>query len=274
MPNHVMREGLWTSRKLARCSDGAAAWYPWIYLVCDEWGRFEWDPRAIWMCVFRKRPSVKQSDVENWLLEYAREGLLIRYHIGGELAFWTNFRGRKAAERKASDYPDPLQFQEVVEELERIKSDFPASKTGGSSSAVLRRGRRKTAPEQNLQSIDQIRSELDRIPSESEAEAAPPPAVVAVELYNATFGTRIGNTPGNVKAVNRALGEGYTLETFRTVFEAVRDGTTQTAAWCAENNREFEYLIRPAYRKHGTGELIQGPLDKIPNEIATGRKAG
>lgn len=95
--------------------------------------------------------------------------------------------------------------------------------------------------------------------------------VEVVNAYNEVFGTKLESGPGNLKAARRALAEGYSLEAIRSVFVAVRDKTTETAAWCHGHNREFEYLIRPAYKK--AGEPTQGPLDKIPNELATGRKA-
>lgn len=97
-----------------------------------------------------------------------------------------------------------------------------------------------------------------------------------IDAYNAVLsapGKQIGYTPGNLKAAGRALAEGYTLEHCKTVFEAVKAGATIQARWCKENNREFEYLVRPPYKHHRTGEVVQGPLDKIHNELATGRKA-
>lgn len=94
-----------------------------------------------------------------------------------------------------------------------------------------------------------------------------------IDAYNAVFGTSIGYTPGNLRAAVRALSQGYHLEHCKTVFEAVRERKTTTAQWCWENNREFEYLVRPPYKHHRSQEITQGPLDKIHNELATGRKA-
>lgn len=110
--------------------------------------------------------------------------------------------------------------------------------------------------------------------SVTDTETEAPEGAEVVAAYNATFGTRLGLTPGNLKAARRALSEGYSVDAMREVFEAVRDGTTSTAAWCAKNNREFEYLVRPPYKHRETREMVHGPLDRIPNEIATGRRAG
>lgn len=164
MANHVIRDRVWDSGKLERCSDGAAAWYPWIYLVCNEHGVLEYHPRSIWMTVFRRRPSVSQQDVEKWLAEYEREGLLVRYHMDGELAFWTGFKGRKPSERRDNTYPDPLSFPEVVKRLQELGitefdgRDVPAPK--GATRGRKNRDAGAEEPRQNRASIEQDQ-ELD-----------------------------------------------------------------------------------------------------------------
>ncbi|MBI3932398.1 MAG: hypothetical protein HY317_03205 [Acidobacteria bacterium] len=92
-----------------------------------------------------------------------------------------------------------------------------------------------------------------------------------VDAYNQVFGTRLSHTAGNLKAARRALDGGYTLGQMRAVFEAVKARSTETARWCAEHNRAFEYLIRPTYRHRQSGEMVQGPLDKITNELGVAR---
>ncbi len=107
MANHVIYDRLWESGKLARCSREAALAYPWIFLVADDHGRFEYRPARIWAKVFGGRQDITADDVASWLAEYAREGLLVRYHIDGDLAYWYRFKGRKPSERRPSDFPDP-----------------------------------------------------------------------------------------------------------------------------------------------------------------------
>jgi uncharacterized protein YdaU (DUF1376 family) len=80
-------------------------------------------------------------------------------------------------------------------------------------------------------------------------------------------------TPGNLKASSRFYTEGYVIDQARRVFAAVRARATATAAWCDDHNREFEFLVRPPYIHHRSKQLTPGPLDKILNELATGRKA-
>jgi hypothetical protein len=279
--NHVLRDRIWDSKKLERCSDGAAAWYPWIFLVADDWGRFEYHPHAIWMCVFRRRPSVSLADVEKWLTEYQSEGLLVRFTTNSGLAFWTGFKGRKESERRDSQYPDPMEFEDVREMLAFIEGGGrPAER------ARRRRGNGAEASRKDRALSEQIgdgdRSEIHQTPgaraprrkaSKTPEEFDTRESRSLVDAYNAVFGTSIGYTPGNLRAAVRAFSQGYSLEHCKTVFEAVRERKTTAAQWCWENNREFEYLIRPAYRHNRSQEITQGPLDKIPNELATGRKA-
>lgn len=113
MGNHVIKDRIWRSQKLRRCSREAALAYPWIFLVADDWGRFEYDARLIWSQAFGAREDVSVEDVEGWLAEFARENLLERYHIDGELAFWTKFEGRPPSKRRPSQYPDPEPFKKV-----------------------------------------------------------------------------------------------------------------------------------------------------------------
>jgi uncharacterized protein YdaU (DUF1376 family) len=93
----------------------------------------------------------------------------------------------------------------------------------------------------------------------------------AIDLYNEIFGTKIGYGPGNLKAAKRAFDDGYGLDVMRITFEAVRAGETETARWCFHNNSEFEFLIRPSYKRNGDDKLIASMLDRIPNELATGK---
>jgi len=116
MSNHVIYDRIWESRKLAQCSLKAALAYPWIYLVADDWGRFEYLPRVVWGKVFGSRKDVKASDVERWLNEYRRVGLLFVYGMSqkGDTALdrsvyaqWSHFTGPPPSKRRASFVPRP-----------------------------------------------------------------------------------------------------------------------------------------------------------------------
>lgn len=105
MPNHVIKDRIWASAKLAECSKLAALAYPWIFLVADDHGRFEYHPRRIWGMAFSGRDDVTAEEVTGWLVEYHKVGLLVRY--GSNLAYWTKFEGRPPTKRRASLYPAP-----------------------------------------------------------------------------------------------------------------------------------------------------------------------
>lgn len=146
MGNHVIRDRLWESKKLRRCSREASLAYPWIFLVADDWGRFEYDPRRIWSKVFGSREDVTLAEVASWLVEYERQKLLRRYQSDGEeYAEWTNFQGRPPTQRRPTDYPVPpaedksnptgsldedYQDKEYRAELEQSR-DTPPTPPGG-----------------------------------------------------------------------------------------------------------------------------------------------
>ncbi len=107
MSNHVIYDRIWVSQKLSKCSLKAALAYPWIYLVADDWGRFEYLPRVIWGRAFGARQDVRAGDVAAWLGEYERVGLLETYEAEGRrVGAWTNFSGPPPSKRRAPTLPD------------------------------------------------------------------------------------------------------------------------------------------------------------------------
>lgn len=164
MGNHVIYDRLWESDKLARCSMLAALAYPWIFLVADDHGRFEYKPRAIWKHAFAYRGDVTVEDVAGWIDEYWKAGLLIRYHIqdedgSGGLAHWYKFKGRKPSDRRPSEYPDPAGIPELP----------PPSAT-----TPPRRGDDTATPPRQTRARD--RAEIEQRQSGVEN---PPPAILA-----------------------------------------------------------------------------------------------
>ncbi len=111
MANHVIRDRIWESKKLTRCSRDAALAYPWIFLVADDWGRFEYDPRRIWSKAFGSRADVSLPEVTGWLAEYEEVGLLERFGEDGDCALWTGFQGRPPSQRRPSLIADPQQLK-------------------------------------------------------------------------------------------------------------------------------------------------------------------
>ena len=97
-----------------------------------------------------------------------------------------------------------------------------------------------------------------------------PDAREVIDDYNVTTGSHIGYQ-GNVDFAVKALDGGITPETIHGVFEAVRDRSTPAAKWWAEEHKGFDWLMRTTYKRRDDGQIMQGGLIKIPNELAGGR---
>lgn len=164
MPNHVIKDRLWASKKLARCSKEAALAYPWIFLVADDHGRFEYHPRRIWGMAFSGRDDVSAEDVTRWLEEYQREELLVRY--GADLAYWTNFEGRPPTKRRASLYPTPPEPDPTAAKPER----------GGAESvpiaeqSVAEQETERSVAEGRVEYVRAVWSEFQRITNRPDTE--------------------------------------------------------------------------------------------------------
>ena len=184
MANHVLYDSLWESDRLAGCSREAALAYPWIFLVADDHGRFEFKPRMVWKHAFSYRTDVTVEDVAGWLEEYWRVGLLIRYGATGDLAHWYKFKGRKPSDRKPSGYADPeglpVLTYTATPPPRRGDDTAPPPPRGGAATPPPRGGG-KPAPE-----IDQIGSEVEQIGRQSgvtNGARSIPPSEASVTAY-------------------------------------------------------------------------------------------
>jgi hypothetical protein len=267
MANQLLREGVWTSQRLASLSLQAHLAFAYLLPIADHWGRWEHDVRAIWRQVGSYRQDITPEMVETWLGELERGGLFQRYG-DGKYAAWMNFKGMAKSQRTPSRYPDPPFDNSlpmsgptpgvpvvigphvpigvglgggVVEEKEQTP---PTPPSGGEPP----RKRRKARPTENH-----------------------PMAAEVIEAYNESLGTRLGTTNGNLAAASRALEAGYPMNQIRAVFVAVAAGSTSTARWCRENNHALDYLLRPPYRNPKTGAQQLGPIDRVWNELEEAR---
>lgn len=124
MASQLLRDGLWASKKLRRCSFLAHTIYPYVYLVADQWGRFEWDPEVLQARLFGVRlqevpsgylvgtDSVPCGYLLGLLFEYERNGLLERYAVGEKVcARWTGYQGLPESKRAKSKLPEPEKGQ-------------------------------------------------------------------------------------------------------------------------------------------------------------------
>ena len=83
MPNRVVKDKIWTSKKLSHCSYEAQLHYPRLYLLIDDWSCIEIDSETIRGNVYPKLlKHVTTEMIDGYLNEYWKEGLLFRWNDG------------------------------------------------------------------------------------------------------------------------------------------------------------------------------------------------
>jgi hypothetical protein len=129
---------------------------------------------------------------------------------------------------------------------------------------VVATSRDKSRPPEPSQSLSQSQAKAGAAQADTDQSRA------VVDDYNSTTGSRIGY-PGNVELAEKALEAGITPDTMHRVFVAVRDRSTPAAKWWAEQHKGFDWLMRTTYKRKSDGQVMQGGLIKIPNELAGGK---
>ena len=82
MPNRVIKDSIWKSRKLARCSMSAQLHYPRLYLLVDDYSCFELDADVIKGLVYPKL-NVSCRQIVGILNDYEGHGLLFAWQENG-----------------------------------------------------------------------------------------------------------------------------------------------------------------------------------------------
>lgn len=247
MANHVIYDRLWESKKLSECSRDAAMAYPWIFLVADDHGRFEYRPARIWAKVFGGRKDVSLEDVSGWLTEYFRVGLLLRYHIDGDLAHWYKFKGRKLSERRKSEYPDPLDFPPFTEIV-----------TGGAEKRGSGGDEARVEPRQ-IDARDRSRTDLEQNGEQIPVAIAPAPwNREAAELWTQEYR---GSAPKQFFSALKPLVKAHGWERVRPAL----------VTYLAETPVEYVNLVKAFVGAFGTWELkAQGVSRAPPGKATTG----
>ena len=206
MGNHVIRDRIWESKKLSRCSKEAALAYPWIFLVADDWGRFEFIPRRIWSKVFGARNDVSLEEVTTWLGEYVDVGLLKRYSDDGELGAWTKFEGRPPSQRRPSQYPDPeeLTSRKKAKRKGRASLGNAYGKDRSEQKQSGSRGGAETGAEEGAEGTPLLSAQPPGVPTEP-----PDVALRFVACFNAALERRVAVTPEIVEKVTGLMTAGY-----------------------------------------------------------------
>lgn len=274
MPNHVIKDGIWRSKKLGKLPWKIASLYPWIFLIADDWGRFEYRPHSVWSYVFGSRRDYSDDlpssdDVALALSEYSRVGLLVRYHMDGDLAAWRKFEGRPPSQRRPSLYPNPVDFVGDILDDDAAWAAWYSDPRPSLGTDLASAYEKPSTSGADQSGSDQSRA--GAVPAKKyRVKKAPetdtPELRAYIDTYNRILGCSIGYGD-NLRFAARAKEHGYSLELAETIFTAVKNKTTKTAKWCWDNNHKFDYLLRPPYLKRG--ELTPGPASTIPNELAS-----
>lgn len=98
-----------TSERLARVGAEAERCYWRLQTHCDDEGRAEDNARLIWAALFPLLEDVTPGQVDGWLDELTREGLVVRYEVEGRrylaVTQWGRFQHPQRP--KPSKFPAP-----------------------------------------------------------------------------------------------------------------------------------------------------------------------
>ena len=115
MSNKVLKDSIWTSKKLSRCSLMAQLHYPRLYLLTDDWSCLEIDLDVIRGRAYPKLPVVTLKDIEGYLKEFEGNGLLFVWTLNGSV--YGYFTGKEEgrldspSRRHSRKTPEPPQEQ-------------------------------------------------------------------------------------------------------------------------------------------------------------------
>jgi hypothetical protein len=253
LSNHVIYDRIWESQKLAKCSLKAALAYPWIYLVADDWGRFEYHPRVVWGRVFGAREDVKLRDVTGWLEEYRAIGLLAVYEKNGrEVAAWTRFSGPPPSKRHAATLPGPN--GRIESKGFKYKSRFQSAARSQQSDSIEARSRKQEAGNRKLEAGNgKQESGGDAATNPAPSGAARPAAVVrsvrrqkpgddtqesrtGVDDHARITGRKADYSGPKLALFARLLREGRTGQEWCRVLEALQARSVPSAAFARDGN--------------------------------------
>jgi 5-methylcytosine-specific restriction endonuclease McrA len=107
---------IWTDEKFSALNDvGACLFYIACISLADDEGRLEWSARQLWARVFPARENVEIPDVQKWMGEIAKKGLMRTYLVGKKTYAvhekWRKYQvvSRPTTSRLPSPPPDLLQ---------------------------------------------------------------------------------------------------------------------------------------------------------------------
>lgn len=85
MPNRILREGILTSDRVEKLSDGAEVFYRRLMSVVDDYGRFDARPMLLMTGCYPLRADVmKPASIAHWIKECVDAGLIRLYEVKGK----------------------------------------------------------------------------------------------------------------------------------------------------------------------------------------------
>lgn len=105
MPTRLVREGYLSSAAVDQLDAQAERFYFRMYLVVDDYGRFEFRPELLKSQCFPVKTAVRVSDISRWTAACVRAGLVVIYeHDDRQYIQILKFQQRT---RHGSKYPSP-----------------------------------------------------------------------------------------------------------------------------------------------------------------------
>lgn len=85
MPNRILREGILSSSRVDRLSDGGEIFYRRLHSVVDDYGRHECHPELLrTKCYPLRVDRVRAKNIISWLEECEKAALLVVYRFGSK----------------------------------------------------------------------------------------------------------------------------------------------------------------------------------------------
>lgn len=106
MPNRILRESILTSDGVNRLDAAGERFYRRLMSVVDDFGRFDGRPSIVRAACFPLLlDKIREADVQRWMAECQKAGLLVLYEADSKPYLWLLKLGEPRA--KHSKYPAP-----------------------------------------------------------------------------------------------------------------------------------------------------------------------
>ena len=109
MPNRILKESIWRSESLNKCSLDAQAFFVRMIPYPDDFGRFDARTPIIRATLYPLRyAEITEKKIESWLDEVVKAGMVKIYEVEGvKYGYFTNWNKHQQQRVKKSKYPDP-----------------------------------------------------------------------------------------------------------------------------------------------------------------------